>query len=165
MIKTRIDDYVLKEATIDDCELVYKFILELAEYEEMKHGVKGTIEDLKESVFKRNEAEILLAYYGDEPVGFCVFCKTFSTFLCKSYLYLDDLFIVEKYRKRGFGKELLCQLGMICKERNLERIEWFCFGWNDPSLDFYKNALHASFHPELDRFRWDIETIERVMGE
>ncbi|MDL2211293.1 GNAT family N-acetyltransferase [Erysipelotrichaceae bacterium OttesenSCG-928-M19] len=163
MITTRIPDYYLKQATIDDVELVYDFIIALADYEEMKDGVVGSVDDLKKSIFENGEAEVLIGYYQNKPVGFCVFCKIFSTFLCQSYLYLDDLFILEDYRKLGLGKEMLCQLGLICEQRKLERIEWFCFGWNKPSLDFYDNVLKATLHPELKRYRWEKDAIRMVI--
>ena len=165
MIKTRIPNYILKEATVDDIELIYNFIVELAEYEGIMDWFNATVEGLKESIFKRKEAEVLIAYYNEKPVGFCVFCKIFSTVLGQSYLYLDDLFVKEEYRKKGFGKEMLAQLGIICQQRDLKRIEWFCLDWNTPSLEFYEHVLKATPHPELRRFRWEPDAIRKVLEE
>ena len=92
-IETRIEDVTLRLAEEKDISLILRFIKELADYEELLHEVVATEEILRESLFERNAAEVVIAEFKGEPVGFALFFHNFSTFLGRPGLYLEDLYV------------------------------------------------------------------------
>ena len=86
----------------------------------------------------RTAAEVVVGYAGDEPAGFALFFHNYSTFLGKPGLYLEDLFVVPKFRGRGYGKALLVHLATLAVERDCGRFEWSVLDWNEPAIGFYK---------------------------
>ncbi len=114
-------------------------IRELAEYEKLAHVVVATEERLRETLFgKQPAAEVLLAYWDQECVGFALFFPNYSTFLAKPGIYLEDLYVKPHARGHGVGFALLAHLGKIATERGCGRIEWEVLNWNEPSIQFYK---------------------------
>ena len=91
--------------------------------------------------------ECIVAIENSVPVGFALTFITFSTFLCKAGLYLEDLFIVPAARGHGYGKLMLKHLAALALARNYGRFEWRVLDWNTPSIEFYK-SLGAEIMPE-----------------
>ena len=120
-----------------DCALILDFIRRLADYENMTDQVVATEELLKEWIFEKKKAEVLFVCEGGKEVGFALFFHNFSTFLGRAGIYLEDLFVLPEYRKKGYGKALLKKLSKIAVERGCGRLEWACLDWNKPSIDFY----------------------------
>lgn len=123
----------------EDTELILAFIKKLAEYEKMSDEVVASEELLEEWIFDKNKAEVIFALENDKEVGFALFFHNFSTFLGRAGIYLEDLFVLEEYRGKGYGKGLLKNLAKIAVERGCGRLEWWCLDWNRPSIDFYEN--------------------------
>ena len=140
-------NFKIKIAEIEDCDTILQFIKKLAEYENLSHEVTATKESLEISLFKNRDAEALLAYYNDLPVGFAIYFHNFSTFLGKKGLYLEDLFVLPEYRGKGIGKQMLKHLSKLALERDCGRFEWAVLDWNDPALKFYEK-LGADFKKE-----------------
>ena len=120
-----------------DCGIILNFIRGLAEYEKLSDQVVATEELLREWIFEKKKAEVLIACEGEKPVGFALFFHNFSTFLGRAGIYLEDLFVFPEYRGRGYGRALLKRLAQITVERGCGRLEWACLDWNKPSIDFY----------------------------
>lgn len=120
-----------------DTKLILSFIKELAVYENMLDDVVADEETLNKWLFEKEKAEVIIGEVNNEPIGFALFFHNFSTFLGKSGIYLEDLYIREEYRKKGYGKGFLKKLAGIAKERDCGRLEWSCLDWNKPSIDFY----------------------------
>ena len=140
-----------------DTLLILGFIKELADYEKCLDQVVATEEVLRESLFGgRRSAEVILAYWQNQPVGFALFFHNFSTFLGRPGLYLEDLYIVPEARGKGFGKTMMIYLAKLAKERNCGRFEWWVLDWNEPALEFYR-SLGA-----MPMSEW---TVQRVTGE
>lgn len=165
MIKTNIDKFYLKKATIEDAQIVFDYIKKLALYEKLTHDVSGTLEDLKKNIWQKNLAEVLLAYEDEKPIGFCLYFTTFSTFTCKGNIYLEDIFIDVEYRKKGYGYAIFKALAQIAQERDYERFEWVCLDWNESSIRFYEDKLTAQGMKEWIRFRLDKEGIAKIANE
>ena len=145
--------------------VILAFIRQLAEYEKLSHEAVMTEEILRQSLFgSRRAAEVLLGYSGDLPVAFAVFFHNFSTFLGRSGLYLEDLFVIPEMRGKGFGKAMLVELARIARKRNCGRFEWSVLDWNKPAIDFYK-ALGAVPMDEWTIFRVTGEALKRLAGE
>jgi len=101
--------------------------------------VTATKKMIEESLFVSKDAEVIIAEENNQPIGFALFFKTYSTFLGKANYYLEDLYINEDKRGLGYGKKMLSSLANITYQRGAERLEWVCLNWNAPSITFYQN--------------------------
>jgi len=147
----------IERATERDVPLILRLIKELAEYERMSDEVIATEDGLRRTLFgPRPAAEVVVGYAGDEPAGFALFFHNYSTFLGKPGLYLEDLFVVPKFRGRGYGKALLVHLARLAVERGCGRFEWSVLDWNEPAIGFYK---------KLGATPMEAWTIMRVTGD
>jgi GNAT superfamily N-acetyltransferase len=129
---------IIRFAEEKDAELILQFIKDLAEYEKMLSDVIATVEDIRETVFEKKYAEVVICEYDGSPAGFCLFFHNYSTFLGKPGLYIEDLYVKETFRGKGLGKAILKYMANIALERNCGRMEWSCLDWNKSSIDFYK---------------------------
>lgn len=151
-----MNHYYFRYAEPEDCALILEFIKGLAEYEKMLDQVVATEDLLREWIFEKKKAEVLFVCEDEKEVGFALFFHNFSTFLGRAGLYLEDLFVLPEYRKRGYGKALLQQLAKIALERGCGRLEWWCLDWNKPSIEFYLS---------LDAEPMDEWTVYRLTGD
>jgi GNAT superfamily N-acetyltransferase len=133
-------DFTIRPALPADCAEILRLIGELAVYEKLEHMAVGTEEALRAQLFgPRPAAETLVAERGGRAVGFALYFTTFSTFLCKPGLYLEDLFVEPAHRGAGIGKALLRRLAALARERDCGRLEWRVLDWNEPSIRFYES--------------------------
>lgn len=153
-----------RNATGQDCGLILEFIRELAEYEKMLPDVVATPQLLEQALFEQHRAEVIFALEDGVEVGFALFFHNFSTFVGRSGLYLEDLFVKPAYRGRGYGKGLLKQLAKIAVERNCGRFEWVCLDWNQPSIDFYR-SLGAVPQDEWTIYRLAGDALQNLAKE
>src|SRR3984893_14364073 len=129
----------IEPAAESDVVVILGFIRKLAEYEKLSHQVAATEDLLRDALFgARRVAEVLIAYLADEPAGFALYFHTFSTFLGRPGIYLEDLFVEPVHRGKGIGKALLIEIAKLAKERNCGRLEWAVLDWNRPAIDFYR---------------------------
>lgn len=129
----------IRNANINDSATILGFIKELAEYENMSNDVVATEELLKQNIFEKKLAEVILAEFDNKPVGFALFFHNFSTFLGKGGIYLEDLYVQPAMRGKNIGKTLLSSLAKLAVDRDCGRLEWSCLNWNEPSIKFYKS--------------------------
>lgn len=139
-----------------DVGTILFFIRELAEYEHLAGEVVATEALLREWIFEKGRAEVVFAMAEGREVGFALFFHNFSTFLGRSGLYLEDLFVLPQYRGRGYGRAILEHLAFLAAKRGCGRLEWWCLDWNQPSIDFY---LSLGAEPMKD---W---TVYRLAGD
>ena len=144
-----------------DAGLILEFIQALADYEKMSAEVIATEDLLQEWIFEKGKAEVIFALEEGKEVGFALFFHNFSTFLGRSGLYLEDLFVKTEYRGKGYGKGLLRQLARIALERGCGRMEWWCLDWNQPSIDFYR-SLDAEPMSEWTTYRLTGDTLRKM---
>ncbi len=129
----------LRPAEERDVGVILGFIKELAEFEKLSHEVVATEEMIRANLFgERPVAEALIAEYDDSPAGFALFFHSFSTFIGKPGIYLEDLYVTPDLRGRGIGKALLKRLAQLAFERNCGRVEWAVLDWNEPAINFYQ---------------------------
>ena len=148
---------VIRPGEKADVSVIAHLIRELARFEKLEHEVSMTEELLAENLFGRlRYAETLIAEDGDTPIGFALFFHTFSTFLGRPGLYLEDLFVIPEQRSHGVGRALLRQLAGIALERGCGRLEWAVLNWNREATKFYER-LGARPNSE-----W---TVYRLAGE
>jgi GNAT superfamily N-acetyltransferase len=153
--------FLIRAAAPADVGELLRLIHELAVYEKLEHMAVGTQPMLHAALFgERPVCEALVAQSGGRAVGFALFFPTFSTFLCKPGLYLEDLFVEPAHRGLGIGKALLKRLAALTVERGGGRFEWRVLDWNEPSIRFYEGLgatllrewlLARITGPELER--------------
>ena len=122
----------------EDVPVILAMIKALAEYEKLAHDVVTDEAQLHESLFVQRSAEVLIGYTGGEPVGFAVYFHSYSTFLGRRGMYLEDLFVLPKWRGQGIGRALFTRVAAIAVERGCGRMEWSVLDWNAPAIGFYK---------------------------
>ncbi|PYS50825.1 MAG: GNAT family N-acetyltransferase [Acidobacteria bacterium] len=159
-----MNDFRIVKATEDDIPLILRFIRQLAEYERLSSEVVVTEDLLRESLFGKPVAEVVLGHYQDRPVAFAVFFQNFSTFRGKPGLYLEDLFVIPEMRGKGFGRAMLVYLAKLARERKCGRFEWAVLDWNESAVRFYRN-LGAVAMSDWTVFRLTGEALERLSEE
>lgn len=126
-------------ATADDAEAIFALIYELAVYEKAADQVVSSPEILRDWVFERGAAEVLVAVHPAAGiVGMALFFQNFSTWTGRGGLYLEDLIVNSEYRHLGIGTQLMRRLARICVERGWMRFDWVCLDWNESGLAFYR---------------------------
>ncbi len=151
-------NFTIREATAADAELLHTFIEEFAAFEKMSDMVFATPEKLRKSIFEEGYAKVILGMEGDTPVGFALYFFNYSTFEGRPGLYLEDLYIREEYRGRGYGLAMMRKLAQIAVEKDCKRFEWVCLDWNQPAIDLYE-SLGAKPKNEWIIFRLDGEEL------
>lgn len=131
--------FLLRRAQVQDTGLVLQMICELAEFEKLLDQVVADEETLKNSLlFDPKGPEVLLAEENGKAVGFVLFFHNFSTFLGRKGIYIEDLYVRQEYRGKGYGEAILKEICQIAKQRNCGRVEWWALDWNERAINFYK---------------------------
>ena len=152
----------IRTAVAADVGLILAFIRKYAEYGDLSSEVSATEDDVRAALFgPRPVAEALLAFVGDEPAGFAVFSYTFSSFLGKPGIYVEDLFVEHEQRARGIGKTLLVHIAKLGLRNGCGRLEWSVLNWNERAMEFYQN-LGAVPMDEWTTFRLTGENLDRL---
>lgn len=129
----------IRNANEKDTPLILNFIKQLSVYEKLPNEVSATVDILEKSIFIEKSAKVIFILEEDKEVGFALYFYNFSTFTGKKGLYLEDLFVLEDYRGKGYGKKLLAYLADIAVKEDCSRFEWIVLDWNTPSINFYKS--------------------------
>ena len=133
-------DLRIRVAGKEDVPLVLEFIKKLARYERLSHEVTVTEEILRENLFEgRRVAEAILAEHQQIAVGFALYFHNFSTFIGQAGIFIEDLYVDEFYRERGFGRALFLYIVRLARERGCGRVEWSVLDWNRPAIQFYES--------------------------
>ena len=165
MSDTDTTGLVIRSAAADDVPLVLSLIKELAEYEQMADQVVATEANVSRALFGATpHAEAVVATLGDTPVGFALFFHSFSTFLAKPGLYLEDLYVRPDFRGRGFGRRLLRHLARLAKQRDCGRFEWAVLDWNELAIRSYRRAGAVPMD-EWTVFRVTGDALDRLATE
>lgn len=128
----------IRLATVQDAPLILRFIQALAAYERQPEAVKITEDVLRAQLSAAQPPfECLIAEADGAPAGFALFFSSYSTWLGKPGIWLEDLFVLPEARRRGLGTALLRRLGELVTERDCGRLEWSVLDWNQPAIDFY----------------------------
>ena len=151
-------EFTIAPATPEDVPLILALITELAEYQKLAHEVEATEPLLREALF--SDAPVAHAVIArteqGTPAGFALFFFSFSTFVGRPGLYLEDLFVRPEFRKRGLGRQLLAHLARVAVDRGCGRMEWSVLNWNEMAIRVYR-AIGATPMDE-----W---TVQRLAGQ
>ena len=152
----------IRQAKPEDCMVIGDFIKHIAEYEKLSHEVIWDDETLYKELFIDNRATVLLGEKDNKVIGFVLYFYNFSTFVGRKGLYLEDFYILEEYRKNGYGKMFFKELLKIAKDNNCGRMEWVCLNWNTPSINFYK-SMGAKSMDEWTTYRLEENQFENLI--
>lgn len=130
---------LIREATTADAPEIVSLVRELAAYEHEPTAAILTVEDiLRDGFGPAPYFHCLIAEQDGEVAAFALYFFQYSTWEGRPTLYLEDLFVRERFRKLGIGKGLFQCLARIALDRNCTRFQWECLDWNKPGLDFYE---------------------------
>ena len=152
----------ITRASPDDVPTILSLIRELAEYEKLLHRVSATEASLRRDLFgERPYAEVLIGRLDGAAVGYALFFHSYSTFMARPGIYLEDVFVKPAARGKGVGKALLRAVARAARDRGCGRVEWSVLNWNTPSIEFYK-SLGAEPLDEWTTYRMDEAAIANL---
>lgn len=130
----------IRPATVDDSAQILRFIIDLAIYEKAEHEVKTDVAGIQASLFGADSTSHgLICELDGVPIGYAVYFFSYSTWLGKHGIYLEDLYVSPEQRKIGAGKALLRYLAHFAVSKGYGRMEWAVLDWNTPAIDFYES--------------------------
>jgi GNAT superfamily N-acetyltransferase len=151
--------------TPGEIPILRELILELARFEKLEHEVEAPLDSLHDSFFgKQPAAGALLARSGDAAVGYAIYFFTFSSFVGRRGIWLEDVYVRPAFRKQGLGRALIKAVAEIGVENHCGRFEWTALNWNKSALDYY-GRLGARTMEEWVLLRLDAEGLCRVAGQ
>lgn len=152
----------IRISSFQDAELILELIRELAAYEKLEDRVTATIQDVKNTLFSDSpNAHVLIAEENGEAVGFVLYHTSYSTFLCKYCIHIEDLYVREEHRGKGYGEGLVKRVCEIAYENDCGRVDWLVLDWNQPAIEFYKH-IGAEELSEWKVFRLNYPDIRRL---
>ena len=154
---------VMRIADCGDSTLILQLIRELAEYERLLDSVVITEETIRQWMSAK-QVEVLIAEYEGEPAGFALYYFTYSSFRGQAGMYLEDLFVRPRFRRRGIGTQFFHKLAEIAETHNCFRIDWMVLDWNVNGINFYEK-LGAAEIPDWLTFRLHDAALDRLAHE
>jgi GNAT superfamily N-acetyltransferase len=151
----------IRSATEADMGLLFGLIVELAEYEKLADAVAGDPEVLRRTLFEQRAAEALMIELDGEAIGYAIFFTTFSSFECRSGVWIEDIYVRPDRRRDGIGRAAMEHIAALALERGHVRLEWTALDWNEPALRFYKK-LGATQLGDWITHRLDVDGMRRL---
>ncbi|WP_194205309.1 GNAT family N-acetyltransferase [Superficieibacter sp. 1612_C1] len=152
----------IRQARPEDATAIYDMIYELAAYEKAPEEVITTPDEIRKTLFGADsKTEALICEIGGKTVGYAVFFTSYSTWLGRNGIYMEDLYISPDYRGQGAGRSLLKNIAQCAVKRQCGRLEWSVLDWNQPAIDFYL-SIGALPQSEWVRYRLDGEALLKL---
>jgi GNAT superfamily N-acetyltransferase len=156
-----VAETTIRPATGGDMELLFSLILELAEYEKLADEVEGDPEVLRRTLFEQRAAEALIVEHAGEAIGYAIFFTTFSSFECRSGVWIEDVYVRPDSRRGGIGRAVMEYIAALALERGHVRLEWTALDWNEPALRFYEK-FGATTLGDWITHRLDVDGMRRL---
>jgi GNAT superfamily N-acetyltransferase len=154
-----MSNVVIRIAGPEDAGIIHDLVCRLASYEKLSHEVASTPEHFRRALTDpRSTLEVLIAETDGQTAGFALYFETFSTFVGRPGLYLEDLFVLPQYRRNGIANVLFDEIIRLAEARNYGRIEWSVLDWNEPAIQFYTRKRGAKVLREWLRCRITLGT-------
>ncbi len=154
--------FKIRPARLEDTALILQMIRELADFEKLLDEVVTDELTLQQSLFSDPKGpEVFIAEENTQPVGFVLFFHNFSTFLGRKGIYIEDLYVRQEYRGKGYGELILKEICRLAKKRNCGRVEWWVLDWNERAINFYKK-IGATPMSDWTVFRLTEESINHL---
>lgn len=155
-------DFNIRYASENDCDAVISLITGLAVYEHLEDQMINTPERMKQVIFKEKAASVLVCEAQGEIVGYSIFFFSYSTFIGKKGIWLEDLYVKPEFRGKGIGKAFFKKLCNIALKEDCMRLEWSVLDWNAPSIAFY-DSLKSEAMSDWTTRRLTREGIENLV--
>lgn len=150
---------MIRQARPEDATAIYDMVYELAVYEKAPEDVVTTPDEIRRTLFGiDSNTEALICESEGKIVGYAVFFTSYSTWLGRSGIYMEDLYVSSDYRGKGVGKALLKNIAQYAVKRQCGRFEWSVLDWNQPAVDFYL-SIGALPQSEWVRYRLEGEAL------
>jgi len=154
----------IRPATEHDAATLLALIRELATYEKKPDKAVVTEDDLMRDAFGQEpKFRSLIAEWNGKPVGYASFFYFYSTFQGRAALFLEDLFVLDKFRGNGIGKALLVEVVKLAIREKCFGMRWEVLQWNRPAIEFYQK-LGATFLDERRLVSFDEPALHRIAG-
>lgn len=148
----------------DELTIIYDLIIEMATFEKLTDKLSLTIDKLDKYIFKTNLVKASLLKEDNIVVGYIIYYLTFSSFTGAPSLYLEDIYVKEEYRHKGYGSACFKYLARVAIKTGCERIDFVCLNWNKNAQQFYQK-IGAEAHPEWLLERMELDKIKKIVGE
>ena len=158
-------DYTIRAVTEEDLSAILELMRDFAEYENLASYLEATEAKLREAMFGTNAyVDGLIAFDRDTPVGYSIFYPSFSSFRGQRGIFLEDLYVSEKYRGDGLGELMLRKIAVLAKSRGIERMDFHVLDWNTTAISFY--AKLGAVRAEDERhFKFTDEAFAKLADE
>lgn len=160
---TTIRDFIIRDTDENDAGLLFEFITEMARYEKSLDLLETSPERIKNTICNKKYGQAFIGEFKGDPVAYAVTNNIYSTYIGKAGIYLEDLFVLPKYRGNGFGKKMLEYIATLAIDGDFARFEWSCLDWNTPSINFYL-SLGAKPQSQRTYYRLDGDTLIKNAG-
>jgi GNAT superfamily N-acetyltransferase len=158
-------EFQIKQLSRDELPILLELIVELARFERLEHEVEVTVRSLGNSLFGRNlAAGALLARCQGKPAGYAIYFQTFSSFVGRRGIWLEDLYVRPAFRSKGIGRALLRAVARVGADHNCGRFEWTALDWNKRAVNFYR-GLGAEMMDQWVLFRMDSKGMRRLAAK
>jgi GNAT superfamily N-acetyltransferase len=149
----------IRPAVRTDAAQILAFIIELADYERARHEVIASVADIERSLFDEGSTvHSLICERDGQAIGFAVYFYSYSTWLGRNGIYLEDLYVTPEQRGDGAGRTLLRHIAREAVANGCGRLEWSVLDWNEPAIGFYQ-SLGAEALDEWVKYRLDGEKL------
>jgi len=136
-------------------------LVSLAEFEKLEPPTPSARRRIVDDIFKKRRVRLFLACREGVPIGYALYFYTYSSFLAKPTLYLEDIFVLEEFRRSGVGRALFLRCVREATNHGCGRMEWSVLNWNSKAIKFYSD-LGARRLKEWSVFRLDSTSLERL---
>lgn len=156
------DSVSIRRGTKKDAGGFLRLLVSLAEFEKLEPPTPSARRRILDDIFRRRRVKLFLAFRRAMPIGYALYFYTYSSFLAKPTLYLEDIFVLEKFRRSGVGKALFLRCVREASSHGCGRMEWSVLNWNSKAIKFYSD-LGARRLKEWSVFRLDSASLERLL--
>ena len=154
----------IKKVTEQSADILFELIMEMAAHENETHEVANNPELIRQNLVQGDQAQAYLIYMDGQAVGYFIYFYTYSSYVGKKNIYIEDIFIRRAIRKSGLGRMVLAYVCAIAKREGCARVDWTCLDWNTNAVEFYRH-MGAKHLKERYYFRFEEEQIARLAGE
>ncbi|MBT4091390.1 MAG: GNAT family N-acetyltransferase [Deltaproteobacteria bacterium] len=155
----------IRQATEKDLPTIFSLVKSLAEHVNLTHEISASAEDFRECIFGTNGfVEALIGYFEAQPVAMLIFYPSFSTFIGKPAIHIEDFYIKSEFRGMGIGKTIFKYLANLALSRDCGKIEWYAAEWNEKALEFY-SKMGAEKLDKRKLFRLSAESMQSLVNQ
>jgi GNAT superfamily N-acetyltransferase len=152
---------LIRKARSDDATAFLDLVRALARFEKLDPPTPSAAKRLIRDTFSTKKLNLLLAFSDDKAVAYALYFFTYSSFLARPTLYLEDIYVLEEFRGRKIGKNIFLRLVREAKRLKCGRMEWAVLTWNKSALSFYEH-LGAKRLEHWHYYRLDQKGIESL---